>query len=64
MSRPRLTIAQQGQRRRQLEAIRLQRPLTPEERAEEDDLADRLYHRVWKASLREQVMPRRQVCRA
>ena len=65
MNRPRLTVAQQGERRRQLDAFRLQRRLTPEERAEADDLAERLYMRVWAASLRQsQASVRRQECRS
>lgn len=43
---PRLTFRQQRERTRQIDAIRLQRPLTPEERAEADDLALKLYHRI------------------
>lgn len=64
MTRPRLTVAQQGERRRQLDALRLQRRLTPEERAEADDLANRLYMRVWAASLRQSSPARRQECRS
>lgn len=43
---PRLSFRQQRERTRQIDAIRLQRPLTPEERAEADDLALKLYHRI------------------
>lgn len=43
---PRMTFRQQRERTRQIDAIRLQRPLTPEERHEADDLALKLYHRI------------------
>lgn len=47
---PRMTFRQQRERTRQLDAIRLQRPLTPAERAEADDLALKLYHRLYRLS--------------
>lgn len=45
---PRMTFRQQRERTRQIDAIRLQRPLTPAERAEADDLALKLYHRIMR----------------
>lgn len=45
---PRMSFRQQRERSRQIDAIRLQRPLTSEERAEADDLADKLYQRIYR----------------
>ena len=47
----RQTIAQQRTRRAELDTLRLRRPLTAEERAEADTLAQRLYMREWRRSL-------------
>jgi hypothetical protein len=47
---PRMTFRQQRERTRQLDDIRLQRPLTPAERAEADDLALKHYHRLNRLS--------------
>lgn len=46
---PRMTFRQQRERTRQIDAIRLQRPLTPEKRAEADDLALKLYQRLYRS---------------
>lgn len=43
------TIRQQRERTRQIDAIRMHRPLTAEERAEADDLALKLYQRVYRS---------------
>ena len=48
MSRAR-KIAEQDARRETLAKLRLTRPLTPEERAEEERLESRLAKRVWFA---------------
>ncbi len=48
----RIPLADQIRRRRELDAIRMQRALTPAERAEDDDLAERFAKRVWRAQLR------------
>lgn len=45
---PRMSFRQQRERTRQIDAIRLQRPLTSEERAEADDLAAKLYQRIYR----------------
>lgn len=47
---PRMTFRQQRERTRQIDAIRLQRPLTSEERAEADALAAKLYQRIYRLS--------------
>jgi hypothetical protein len=41
-------LALQTRRRAELDAIRLDRALTPAEQAEADRLADRLYMREWR----------------
>jgi hypothetical protein len=46
---PRMSFRQQRERTRQLDAIRLQRPLTAAERAEADDLALKLYMRLYRS---------------
>ncbi len=47
--RPRkMSIAEQRRRARELDDIRLQRPLTPTEQAEDDRLTEALYQRVWR----------------
>lgn len=49
-SKPRrLTVAEQNARTRELDDLRLKRPLTREERAEADSLAERAYGRVYRA---------------
>lgn len=45
---PRMTFRQQRERTRQLDELRIRRGLTPEERAEADDLALKLYQRVYR----------------
>ena len=45
---PSLSFRQQRERTRQIDAIRLQRQLTPEERAEADDLALKFYMRIYR----------------
>lgn len=45
--------ADQVRRRRELDTIRMQRALTPEERLEDDDLAARFAKRVFREQLRE-----------
>lgn len=45
----RMSYAQQRQRTRELDALRLQRKLTPVERAEADDLALKLYQRIYRS---------------
>jgi len=49
----RIPHADQVRRRRELDEIRLQRPLTSAERIDDDDLAHRLYQRHWRQQLRE-----------
>jgi hypothetical protein len=44
----RIPLKLQEQRRQQLDEIRLQRRLTSEERAEADDLAAKLYQRIYR----------------
>lgn len=44
-----MSVAEQCARTRELDDIRLRRPLTPEERTEADDLAERAYGRVYRA---------------
>ena len=44
----RMSYAQQRQRTRELDDLRLQRGLTPEEKAEADDLALKLYYRLYR----------------
>lgn len=46
----RIPLAEQLRRRRELDDIRLQRVLTAEERAEDDDLAERAYQRAYRQS--------------
>lgn len=46
-------LAQQRARAEQLDAIRLERPLTNAEQAEADQLASRHYMRVWRQQMRE-----------
>ena len=53
MKRRQLSVAEQSARSAALDAIVATRPLTAEERAERDNLADRFYHRVWRAQQRE-----------
>lgn len=48
----RIPHTQQIRRRRELDEIRMSHPLTPEERAEDDDLADRFAKRIYRAELR------------
>jgi hypothetical protein len=45
----RIPFADQLRRRRELDEIRMQRPLTAAERVEDDDLAQRFAQRVWRA---------------
>lgn len=47
----RLSIAAQMKRRAELDEIRLSRPLTAEERAEDDKLTHRVYMRLWRAQM-------------
>ena len=47
--RRRMSVAEQCARTRELDDIRLRRPLTPEERTEADDLAERAYGRAYRA---------------
>lgn len=49
-----MPVADQVRRAAELDAIRLQRRLTPREQAEADNLADRAYHRHWRALQRQQ----------
>lgn len=44
-----MSVADQISRARELDVIRLQRRLTPDEQAEADNLADRAYQRQWRA---------------
>ncbi len=44
-----MSLADQISRTRELDAVRLQRRLTPGEQAEADNLADRAYQRQWRA---------------
>lgn len=44
----RIPLADQLCRRRELDDIRMVRVLTPEERAEDDDLAERAYQRAYR----------------
>lgn len=44
----RLTFRQQRERTRQLDELRIERGLTPAERAEADDLAAKLYRRIYQ----------------
>lgn len=44
----RMTFAQQRQRTRELDDLRLKRPLTPAERLEADELAGKLYNRIYR----------------
>lgn len=48
----RIPHAEQVRRRRELDEIRMHRPLTPDERVEDDDLAQRFAQRVWRAEMR------------
>lgn len=50
--RHRIALAEQLRRAAELDAIRLQRPLTAAEQAEADNLADRAYMRQWRAQQR------------
>jgi hypothetical protein len=51
---PRQTsVAQQRARTAELDRLRLQRPLTPQEQAEADSLSNRAYLRAWRATQRE-----------
>lgn len=53
-ARPRqMTLADQRRRSAELDAIRMQRKLTPEEQAEADNLVQRAYLREWRAMQRE-----------
>lgn len=47
-----MPVAEQLRRTAELDALRLQRPLTAAEQAEADNLADRAYHRHWRAQQR------------
>lgn len=49
-----IPVADQLRRAAELDSIRLQRRLTPREQAEADNLADRAYHRHWRALQRQQ----------
>lgn len=49
-----MPVAEQLRRAAELDALRLQRQLTEAEQAEADNLADRAYHRHWRAMQREQ----------
>ena len=51
MVTPRQTLAQQRTRRAELDAARLHRQLTADERAEADTLTQRLYMREWRRTL-------------
>ena len=44
----RIALADQLRRRRELDDIRMKRALTAEERAEDDDLAERAYQRAYR----------------
>ena len=44
----RIPLADQLRRRRELDEIRMARAFTPEERAEDDDLAERAYQRAYR----------------
>lgn len=44
----RTTYREQARRTRELDDLRIQRGLTPEEKAEADDLADKLYQRLYR----------------
>lgn len=48
-----MPVRQQLNRMTELDALRLQRGLTASEQAEADNLADRAYHRHWRAMQRE-----------
>lgn len=49
----RMPVPDQRRRMAELDAIRLERPLTAAEQAEADRLANRAYHREWRAQQRE-----------
>jgi predicted glycosyltransferase len=54
VSHPRQTsLSEQRARTAELDRLRLQRPLTPQEQAEADNLAHRAYLRAWRATQRE-----------
>ncbi|CDO35799.1 hypothetical protein [Novosphingobium sp. KN65.2] len=46
----RIPLPDQLRRRRELDDIRMRRALTAEERAEDDDLAERAYQRAYRQS--------------
>ncbi|WP_298290302.1 hypothetical protein [Novosphingobium sp.] len=48
-----MPVADQLRRAAELDALRLQRALTASEQAEADNLADRAYHRAWRAMQRD-----------
>lgn len=50
--RHRIALSEQLRRAAELDAIRLERRLTPAEQAEADNLADRAYMRQWRAQQR------------
>lgn len=50
--RHRIALSEQLRRASELDAIRLERCLTPAEQAEADNLADRAYMRQWRAQQR------------
>jgi hypothetical protein len=52
-NRPQSAIAAQNARRRQLDDIRLQRPLTDAERVEDDRLANLAYMRAYAREYRQ-----------
>ena len=45
-----IPVREQLQRTAELDVLRLQRPLTPAEEAEADNLSLRAYHRAWRAA--------------
>lgn len=49
-----MPVRQQLRRMAELDALRVERGLTASEQAEADNLADRAYHRQWRAMQREQ----------
>lgn len=59
MKRLQIPVAQQMARSRELDRIRLSRPLTPEEQAEADNLMDRAYQRERRAAIAERFATRR-----
>lgn len=59
----RIPLPDQLRRRRELDEIRMLRSLTPEERTEDLDLADRAYQRQYQQAYRRLAAPGRAVSR-